>query len=104
MIPGYPINYERTLEIAKREAAFGKAVEDAEEIERRWTRISQCEEYTLADLNKKTLLDDIAILLQATLIFLNKIDELKALSEHRKPKPSTRDLSKIHWGRMGNGI
>lgn len=102
MIPGYPISYEKALELAKKEAAFGKAVEDAEDIERRWTRISECDEYTLADLRKETLMDDIAILLCAVPVFLNKIDELKALSEHRNPKNlSKREIKKIHWGRLG---
>lgn len=101
MIPGYPISYEKTLELAKKEAAFGKAVEDAEEIERRWTRIAEGDGYCVADIRKETLMDDIAVLLCAAVVFMNKIDELKALAEHRRPKPPSRQPKKIHWGRMG---
>jgi len=101
MIEGYPINYEKTLEIAKRESIFGVAVDDVEEIERRWTRIAKGEEYSLADLKKETLLDDIAVLLRCAAVFLNKVDELQALAEHRNPKLlCTRDIAKIHWGRL----
>ncbi|MDD5391090.1 MAG: hypothetical protein PHD37_17265 [Gallionellaceae bacterium] len=100
MIPGYPVSYEKTLEIAKKEAAFGGAVENAEEIERRYSRIASGEEYTLADLRKETLLDDIACLLQAVVIFLDKVDEMTALAQHRNPKPSERSKMKVHWGRL----
>jgi len=100
MIPGYPINYEKTLELAKKEAAFGKAVEDTEEIERRWTRIAEGSGYCVSDIRKETLMDDIAILLCASVVFMNKIDELKALSEHRKPKPPTRLPKKLKLGRV----
>lgn len=100
MMDGYPINYEHTLAIAKKEAAFGKAVADAEEIERRWTRISECTDYTLADLRKETLLDDIAVLLQCVIVFLNKVDEQTALAQHRRPGAPKRTGKKIHWGRL----
>lgn len=100
MIPGYPINYEHTLAIAKKEVEFGKAVENAEEIERRWTRISESAEYTLADLRKETLLDDIAVLLQCVVVFLNKVDEQTALAQHRKPGAAKHTGEKIHWGRL----
>jgi hypothetical protein len=102
MISGYPISYEKTLAIAKREAAFGRAVEDAEEIERRYKRITSGEEYTMADIRKETLMDDIAVLLSAFEVAMNKVDELKALSEHRNPKLlAKRDIAKIRWGRVG---
>ena len=100
MISGYPISYEKTLELAKREAAFGRAVEDAEEIERRYVRITTGEDYTIADIRKETLMDDIAIMLCAFAVAMNKVDELKALSEHRNPKLlAKRDVKKIHWGK-----
>jgi hypothetical protein len=101
MIAGYPISYEKTLEIAKHEAEFGGAVEDVEEIERRWSRIATGQEYTLADLRKETLMDDIAVLLKACAIFLNKVDEQTALAQHRKPGEPKRKPEKIHWGRIG---
>jgi hypothetical protein len=102
MISGYPISYEKTLLLAKKEAAFGKAVDDAEEIERRYTRIATGQDYTIADIRKETLMDDIAILLCAVNVFLNKVEELKALSEHRNPKNAKkREVVKIHFGRMG---
>jgi hypothetical protein len=101
MISGYPISYEKTLAIAKREAAFGRAVEDAEEIEKRYVRIASGEDYTLADIRKETLMDDIAILLSAFVVAMNKVEELKALSEHRNPKLAPkRDVAKIHWGKL----
>ncbi len=100
MIPGYPISYEKTLEIAKKEAMFGGAIQDAEEVERRYRRIIEATEYSLADLKKEMLLCDISTLLRCCIVFLDKVDEMTALAQHRKPKPSTRNREKIHWGRL----
>ena len=100
MIAGYPISYEKTLELAKKEAMFGGAIQDAEEVERRYRRIAEAEEYSLVDLKKEMLLCDIATLLRCVIVFLDKVDEMTSLAQHRNPKLSTRSREKIHWGRL----
>ena len=91
----YPINYEKTLILAKKEAAIGKAIEAVDDIEDRWSRITNCEEYTIAEINKNMLICDIKTLIECNITFINKIGELEALLRRQRPKGLLRKAKDI---------
>jgi hypothetical protein len=94
----YPVNYEKTLEAAKREAEYGVALGSLDDIERRWVRLMVGEDYCMADIKKDTLISDIKELVRCCIVFINKVAELEALSQHRKFKGVRRKPRPI--GRM----
>jgi hypothetical protein len=90
MSRGYPANYNNTIEQAHKEVEIGVAKTSIDEIEERWVRVTSCEGYTMHDLRKEVLLEDIEELLRCAVVFINKIDELATLLQHRKPKKPGR--------------
>ena len=91
----YPVNYEKTLENAKRETAIPVAIECVDEVERRWVNLLNGVDYCMADLKKETLMSDIEILLMCCVTFINRIDELSALVQHKKWKGPPRELRRL---------
>ena len=93
----YPVNYEKTLEAAKREVIIGVAVECVDEVERRWVNLLNGVNYCMADIKKETLMSDIETLLMSCVAFINRIDELSALVHHKKWKGPARELRRLPW-------
>lgn len=91
----YPVNYEKTLFKARQHAEIGKAISNVDEIEDKWVRISQGGEYSLYEIKKEALLDDIVMLLRACITLINRIADLEQLVRHRKPNKLLRQAKKI---------
>jgi len=91
----YPVNYEKTLEHAKRQTEVGVAIESIDEIEGRWARVSACDGYSYRDIRKDILMSDMVMLLKCCVTFINKIAEQEELIKHRKPRKMLRQLKKI---------
>jgi len=86
----YPVNYEKTVEAAKREVEYGVAVSSLDDIERRWVRLMAGEDYHMSDIKKDLLIGDIRELIRCCCVFVNKVAELDALVHHRKFKGERR--------------
>jgi hypothetical protein len=86
----YPVNYEKTIEHARKQTEYSRAVEHLDEIEERWSRITTCAEYSYYDIRKDILLTDIKILIRCCVMFLNRIAAMEDLVKHKKPKKGGR--------------
>jgi hypothetical protein len=91
----YPVNYDKTLAAAKREAEIGLAIEELDQIEDRWVRLTTGEDYCMADMKKDTLICDIRELVQCCVTFINRIGELEALVKGKKFKGPRRVAKEI---------
>lgn len=91
----YPVNYDKTLAAAKREAEIGVAIEELDQIEDRWVRLMEGEDYCMADIKKDLLISDIRTLVGCCVTFINKIGELEALVHGKKFKGPRRSPKEI---------
>ena len=87
----YPINYDKTIEAARKHTEMGRALEHLDDIEERWHRLTECEEYSWEDIKKDTLLNDMRTLIRCAVLLINKVAELEALVRHRKNKKPHRE-------------
>jgi hypothetical protein len=87
----YPINYDPTIQEARRLTKMGRALEHLDDIEERWHRLSHCEEYTWNDIKKETLLEDIETLIRCSVLLINRVAELESLVKHKKYQGPKRE-------------